>query len=254
MFEGKTNEELLKEYLETKDTTIKQEIVMRYSYIVKTIAVQMRGVYLGFAEVDDMISEGIIALMGAVDKFDFSKNVKFESYASLRIRGTIIDIARKQDWVPRNVRKTGKAIDNAVSELFSKLGRYPTEQEIADHLGMDKEKYLKALGETNLYNVLSLDSLMDTMQSNLQVSSLVEDDQAILPGINLETSEMKDVLIKAISGLKENEQKVVSLYYRKDLSMREISRVLDISEPRVSQIHASALKKLKVSLENYKNS
>ncbi len=250
LFQEKTNEELLNEYLITKDIQIKQEIVLRYSHMVKTVAMQMRGVYVSFAEIDDMINEGIIALMGAVEKFDPSKNVKFESYASLRIRGTIIDIARKQDWVPRNVRKAGKSIDNATTELFAKYGRYPTEKEIADHLGMDLEKYLKLLGETNLYNVLSLDSLLESMQSNIQISSLTEDDEQMLPGLGMESAEMKETLKQAILSLKENEQKVISLYYRKELSMREIAKVLEISEPRVSQIHSSALRKLRTYMEN----
>ncbi len=249
MFQDKTNEELLNEYLATKDGQVKQEIVLRYCHMVKTVAMQMRGVYVSFADIDDMINEGIIALMGAVEKFDPSKNVKFESYASLRIRGTIIDIARKQDWVPRNVRKAGKAIDNATTELFSKLGRYPTEQEIADHLGMALDKYLKLLGETNLYNVLSLDSLLDSMQSNVQINSLTEDDEQLLPGLGLESNETKEMLKDAVLSLKENEQKVISLYYRKELSMKEIAKVLEISEPRVSQIHASALAKMRAYME-----
>lgn len=254
MFEEKTNEELLKAYQNSRDMAIKQEIVVRFSYMVKTIAIQMRGVYLSFTEVEDMISEGIIALMGAVDKFDFSKNVKFESYASLRIRGTIVDIARKQDWVPRNTRKAGKTLDEAVSLLYTKLGRHPSDKEVAEHLNIDIEKYLKILGESNLYNVLSLDSLVDSMQSSLQSSSLIEGDISLIPGKSLEINEMEDVLKKGITELKENEQKVVSLYYRKELSMREISKVLELSEPRVSQIHASALRKLKTSLAAYKNS
>ena len=114
-----TNEELLRKYKETNDLSMKQELVMRYVYIVKSIALQMRDVYLSFAQVDDMINDGVLAIMNALDKFDFEKNVKFETYVSKRIRGMIIDLARRQDWIPRSVRKSAKEIDNATMELYN---------------------------------------------------------------------------------------------------------------------------------------
>lgn len=116
-----TNEELLRKYKETNDLSMKQELVMRYVYIVKSIALQMRDVYLSFAQVDDMINDGVLAIMNALDKFDFEKNVKFETYVSKRIRGMIIDLARRQDWIPRSVRKSAKEIDNATMELYNEL-------------------------------------------------------------------------------------------------------------------------------------
>jgi len=121
LLKSKSIEDLFKLYRETGDIYIKQEIVMRYSGIVRTIAIQLRGVYASFTDMDDIINEGIIMLMQAVDKFDPGKNVKFESYASLRIRGAIVDLARKQDWVPRNVRKLGKAIDQISEPRVSQL-------------------------------------------------------------------------------------------------------------------------------------
>lgn len=249
--ESKSNEDLFAMYWSSSEQKIKQELVLRYIYIVKTIAMQMRGVYVSFAEMDDMINEGIIALMGAVDKFDPAKNVKFESYASLRIRGTIIDIARKQDWVPRSVRKLGKELDRAYIELFSKLGRYPLDHEIAEYLEMSQEKYFKALRETNLYQLLSLDSLMDSLQANTALDQLVDAQEDSIPAQSLEKSELKEVLKKAIESLRDKEQLVISLYYRKDLNMKEIAKVMDVSEPRISQIHATAMRKLRIFLEHY---
>ncbi|WP_243158115.1 sigma-70 family RNA polymerase sigma factor [Aminipila terrae] len=172
LLKSKSVEDLFKLYRETGDICIKQEIVMRYSGIVKTIAIQLRGVYVSFTDMDDIINEGIITLMHAVDKFDPGKNVKFESYASLRIRGAIVDLARKQDWVPRNVRKLGKAIDHAYSELYFKLGRYPTDQEVAENLGITEEKYYKALSETNLFNILSLDAIVDGLQEEGRMKNI----------------------------------------------------------------------------------
>ena len=116
----KTNEELLILYKQTNDQKIKQTLVLRYIYIVKNIAMQMRGIYLGFSQIDDIINEGVLAIMTAIDKFDINKHVKFETYISKRIRGMIIDIARKQDWVPRSIRKSAKEIEEAQNILKEK--------------------------------------------------------------------------------------------------------------------------------------
>lgn len=252
LLKSKTVEELFKLYRENGDIYIKQEIVMRYSGIVKTIAMQLRGVYTSFADMDDIINEGIITLMNVVDKFDPTKNVKFESYASLRIRGAIIDLARKQDWVPRNTRKLGKAIDNAFSELYFSFGRYPKDEEIAEHLGISLEKYHKTLSETNLFNILSLDSLVSGIQEEGQNEKFLKDyNLETLPYHNLEKKELQLMLKESVESLRENEKLVVSLYYRKELSMKEIAKVMKISEPRVSQLHSAALRKLKFNLQKY---
>lgn len=252
LLKSKPVEDLFKLYRETDDIHIKKEIVMRYSSMVKTIAIQLRGVYVSFTDIDDIINEGIITLMQVVDKFDPSKNVKFESYASLRIRGSIVDLARKQDWVPRNVRKLGKSIDQALSELYFALGRYPTEEEVAEHLGITIEKYHKVLSETTLFNILSLDALVDGIQEDGQNDKFLKDHNLeTMPSYSLEKKELQSMLKDSVESLRENEQMVVSLYYRKELSMKEIAKVMGISEPRVSQLHSAALKKLRLNLENY---
>ena len=125
--EDKTNEELFKEYKVTKNNRIKQELVLRYVYIIKNIALKMKGVYTSFAQMDDIINESVIVLMNSIDKFEPEMNVKFEAYISKRLRGLIIDMARKQDWIPRNVRKNARLIDDATNVLYNKLGRFPTD-------------------------------------------------------------------------------------------------------------------------------
>ena len=245
-------EELFKLYRQRGDIYIKQEIVMRYSSVVKTIAMQLRGVYASFAEMDDIINEGIITLMQAVDRFDPEKNVKFETYASLRVRGAIVDLARKHDWVPRSVRKLGKAIDAAYAELYYELGRHPQEEEIAQKLGISVEKYQKALGETNLFNILSLDALVDGLQEDGQTDGFLRDkSEESLPSHAIEQRELSWILKKSVDRLKDNEKMVISLYYEQELSMKEIARVMSISEPRVSQLHSQALKKLRMDLTDY---
>lgn len=243
-YDTKTSEELLIEYKRTKDHRIKQELVLRYVYIVRNIAVQMRGIYLSFSQIDDMINEGVIAIMSAIEKFDVDKKIKFETYVSKRIRGLIIDIARKQDWVPRSVRKNAKDIDDANNALYSSLGRFPNDEEVAAYMHISIEKYKESLVRTNVHNLLSLDKMLEE-DSNRKAEQLLSSSPEASPENYLQNREMAALLTEGLSKLRENEQMVVSLYYIKELSMKEIASVLEVSEPRISQIHASAIRKLR---------
>ena len=135
-----SNEELFQAYKDTGNQDLKWPLVMRYIGLVKSIALQVRGVYSSFAQVDDIVNEGLLTLAVAVDKFDPDKGIKFETYVSKRIRGAVIDLARRQDWVPRSVRRKARDIDQASSELFSELGRYPTDEEMAQRLGVSQNQ------------------------------------------------------------------------------------------------------------------
>lgn len=244
--EEKTNEELFQEYKETGDQRIKQELVMRYIYIVKNIAIQMKGVYVSFAQMDDIINESVIVLMNSIDKFAPNMNVKFETYISKRLRGLIIDMARKQDWIPRNVRKNARLIDDAATDLYHRLGRFPTDEEMAEHLGVPLEKYqTKMLSKTNLYNLISLDAFFEGQGGGEQNIA----DTGYTPEQSLENKEMKDILKQGISSLRQNEQTVLSLHYRQELNMKEIAAVMSLSESRISQIHSNALRKLRIYMQ-----
>ena len=251
-FESKTSEELLEEYKRTKDHRIKQELVLRYVYIVRNIAIQMRGIYLSFSQIDDMINEGVIAIMSAIDKFDIDKKIKFETYVTKRIRGLIIDIARKQDWVPRSVRKNAKDIDDANNALYISLGRFPTDQEVADYMKVSLEKYKEDLVKTNVFNLLSLDKMLED-DGNRKTENLLSSNVDASPEQYLQNREMLEMLKEGLSSLRENEQMVVSLYYLKELSMKDIAGVLQVSEPRISQIHASAIRKLRLFMNKALN-
>ncbi len=239
-----TNEELLELYRENQHLEIKQEIALRYLYIVKSIALQMRNVYIGFEQVDDIINEGVIMLMRAIDKYDPSLNVKFETYISKRARGMVIDIARKQDWVPRTTRRTYKEINDLSTNFYSENGREPTPSEICDTLGMERSKYDDIMRKSSLFNILSLDMAIEEtgeFKKNLQVPS---EDMAEQPEESFLNKELKEILAQGIKLLKEKEQIVISLYYIEEISMKEIAKVMSVSEPRVSQIHAGAIRKL----------
>lgn len=245
--EEKTNEELFREYQASGDQRIKQELVLRYIYIVKNIAMQMKGVYMSFAQIDDIINESVIVLMQAIDKFSPDLNIKFETYISKRLRGLIIDMARKQDWVPRNIRKNARMLDDAMLELYHQLGRFPSDEEMADYLGVSLEKYrTKLMGKNNLYNLISLDAFFETQGGSGEQNI---PDTNITPEQSLENKEMKDILKEGISSLRQNEQIVLSLHYRQELNMKEIAAVLHLSESRISQIHSNALRKLRIYMQ-----
>lgn len=248
------SEELLRRYKETGDEALKWSIVLRYTELIKSTALQIRGVYSNFTRVDDIINEGILTLLGAIDKYDPDKGVKFETYVSKRIRGMVIDLARKQDWIPRTVRKRAKEIDKAVSELSSSLGRYPTECEITEWLGITKEQYQRDIAKVSLGNVLSLDMLLDAREADDYRMAVPSQDVEAQPETALEAQEFQQVLADGIRGLSHNEQLVLSLYYEKNLQMKEIAQVMELSSPRISQIHSRAIQKLRIYIEAYLHS
>ena len=246
-----SKEDLLLLYRSTGCQELKWTLALRYVGLVKSIALQVRGVYSSFAQVDDIINEGVLALVGAVDKFDPDKGIKFETFVSKRIRGAVIDLARRQDWVPRSVRRKAREIDQASVELYAELGRSPTDEEIAGRLGISCQQYQEDLANSSLCNILSLDSIFDDQdQGGMDVADSVGTGR---PEDSLLRQELLDTLTEGIASLRENEQTVVSLYYRKNLSMKEIAQVMDVSEPRISQIHSRAIQKLKLYMQQYMN-
>ena len=246
--------DLLALYKQTEDETLKWPLVLRYEGLIKSAALQIRGVYSSFAQVDDIVSEGILTLLTAIDKFDPEKGIKFETYVAKRIRGMVIDMARKQDWLPRNIRQRAKEIDAAVSALANELGRFPTDQEVAQRLGISTDKYQKEAARVALSNTLSLDALMDARDMEGYRFEVSSEDPKLQPETVLEDRELQETLAGGISSLQENEQIVLSLYYEKNLHMKEIAQVMGVSEPRISQIHSRAIQKLRDHMGTYMNS
>ena len=238
-----TTEELFQAYRDAPSEELKWAIVMRYTNTIKNIALQIQGVYSSFAQLDDIINEGLIVLARAVDKYDPSIG-KFETYVAKRIRGMIIDLARQQDWVPRPIRKRAKEIERANSELYAVLGRFPTEHETAEYLNISDEEYQEAMASASVYSVVSLEETLEgSEQADQRQSSDSSPDQAV------ERGELLETLANAIGTLRRNEQIVLSLYYQKDMKMKDIASVLGVSQARASQIHTRALQKLKVLLD-----
>ena len=252
--EAMSTPDLLALYKETGEEELKWPLVLRYEGLIKSAALQIRGVYSSFAQVDDIVSEGILTLLSSIDKFDPEKGIKFETYVSKRIRGMVIDLARKQDWLPRNIRQRAKEIDAAVSTLANELGRFPTDQEVAGHLGVPTDKYQKDAARVALSNTLSLDALMDARDMEGYRFEVSSEDPSVQPELVLEDQELQETLARGIAVLQKNEQIVLSLYYEKNLHMKEIAQVMGVSEPRISQIHSRAIQKLRDHMSSYLNS
>lgn len=248
-YEKMTNEELWIEYKKAGSLELKQELVLRYIYIVRNIAIQMRDVYVSFTQLDDIINEGVITVMNAIDKFDLSMNVKFETFVSKRIRGMIIDIARKQNWVSRLVRKDAREIDEATTYLYGRNGKMPTSRETAEYLNMPIEKYERVLSKSNLFYILSLDMLMEENRESRPTVQLPSSNEKEQPEESYLGNEYMEILADGIRSLKENEQMVISLYYKEEMSAKNIAKILGVSEPRISQIHSNAIRKLRLYIE-----
>ena len=248
-FQDRTNQDLFLEYKANGSQEVKQELVLRHMYIVRNVAVQMRGIYNDFAQIEDIVNEGAIVIMNFIDKYDMSKNIKFESYISKRIRGLVIDFVRKYDWVSRSVRKGDKDINNAVNFLHTELNRTPTNQEVAQYLNLPLVKYEELLSKINLMSVVSFESMLEDSYEGRVNSQITSPDLESIPEYCLDVQEQEELLRKAIVQLRENEQTVIALKYTEELSMREIAQVLEVSEPRIFQIHANAVKKLRKILD-----
>jgi len=238
------------DYARTKSADIREKIILEYAPLVKVVAGRL-SMYLGYnVEYDDLVGYGIFGLIDAIDKFDYKKEVKFETYASLRIRGAILDQIRKMDWIPRTVRQRQKQIDAAVKEVESRLGRPATDEEISEELGISEDEYLEWQSQMKVTNVVSLNEY-------LEMGTEISNDVAHVsrhfdaPEKVAEQEEMKAMLIEALELLTEKEKKVIVLYYYEELTLKEISELLDVSESRVSQLHTKGLQKMKARLGKY---
>lgn len=237
-------------YSKTKSVDIRNKLVVEYSSLVKKIASKVIGNYQYFSYLDDLVSEGIIALMDAVEKFDLDKNVKFETFASIKIKGAMIDFIRKQDCFPRRIKKMARDISAAEAELSNHFGRTPTQQELAEKLCVSVKQLEKMQLEVYSLNVYSFEQVL--FESNAESTLLdllaTTDDS---PEHRLANKEVCSIISAAVADLKENEKMVIALHYKEQLKIKDIANILKISDSRVSQIHSNALKKLKKVLVNY---
>ena len=245
MSEAYNNAERVALYQQNHDIALRNEIVLQNMGLVRTVALSMRNMYVKSGDVEDVVNEGVIALMDAIESYSPDRGAKFETYASIKIRGAIIDFLRKQDWIPRNVRKFAKALDKANSMLYNLNGRAPTNSELAEKMGMDEEKMLKMMAECSCTITLSFEELL--YEDNIDEPSIKDS------GLDRELlhSEMRKVVADAVNELGEKERQVITLYYYKNLKYSDIAKALGVSEGRVCQIHSKATLALKAKLGGY---
>ncbi|MGD9559830.1 MAG: sigma-70 family RNA polymerase sigma factor [Oscillospiraceae bacterium] len=244
----------LEEYQQTGDAALRNDLILHYSYIAKSVAVQMRGITGNYAQVEDIVNEGIITLMDCLDKYTPDKGMKFENYAYMRIRNANIDFVRKQDWVPRRVRRTAREVSEAYNALSTQLMREPTNKELAAHMGLAEEQINKHLAEMNAGAVLSFEELLQSaLPGAAEPAGMLGDRDDSLPERGLMQSELRQQLVAALDALTEKERTVVSLYYYEHLKLHEIATIMGVSESRISQTHSKAILKMKQRLSDYLN-
>jgi RNA polymerase sigma factor FliA len=238
--------ELWRRYKQQGDERARERLVVAYSPLVKFIAGRMASGLPSHVEESDLISYGLLGLIGAIERFDLDREIKFETYAVARVKGAIIDELRSLDWVPRSVRARARDVERAHAQLEAELQRAPTDGEMAAKLKMGVEEFNDSLLEIANSSVLALDDLWtfaDPEGGGGQISVLdtIHDPNAADPETEARASELKDRLADAIESLPERERLVVALYYYENLTLREIGQVLGVTESRVSQLHTKAV-------------
>lgn len=254
LLEEKTEEELWIEYKQAHDPKIRDAFIQQYAPLVKYVAGKVAMGMPHTIEFDDLVGFGVFGLIDAIEKFDPDKHVKFKTYAVTRIRGAIYDELRSIDWVPRSVRQKSREIEDAVHRLESSLGRAATDNEICKELGLTPAEFQKTMMKVSSTSMLSLNDVWYTGDDNDKVSIVdaIESPQSLNPDAIVEKDEIKRVIVQAIQELPEKEKKVLVLYYYEDLTLKEIGKVLEVTESRISQLHTKAIMRLRAKLTNIK--
>ncbi len=247
---GKVSKEKLWEmYQARRSPELREQIILEYAPLVKVVAGRL-SMYLGYnVEYDDLVSYGVFGLIDAIAKFDTEKEVKFETYASLRIRGAILDQIRKMDWIPRTVRQKQKKIDEAIKRVEMQTGKTALDEEVARELGVSDGELLEWQSQLKVTNLVSLNEFIE--QGTEPVMDARHNSHFIQPEEQVQETELKEKLKEAMELLTEKEKKVILLYYYEDLTLKEISRVLEVSESRISQLHTKALSKMQRTMGPY---
>jgi len=242
---------LWREYRRSRDQALRDRLILTYAPLVKFVAGRLGSGLPAHVEENDLVSYGLLGLIGAIERYDPDRDVKFETYAIARIKGSIIDELRALDWVPRSVRSRARDIERAIAALESKLHRAPTDEEIAQRLGITESELEDSLTDISRSSIAALDELWTiSSSSGDQVSLLetIEDPQGPEPQSALAQTELREALGEAIARLPEREKLVITLYYYEELTLREIGEVLGVTESRVSQLHTKAILRLKSRL------
>jgi RNA polymerase sigma factor for flagellar operon FliA len=242
---------LWRTYKSSRDQALRDRLILTYAPLVKYVAGRLGSGLPAHVDEGDLVSYGLLGLIGAIERYDPDRDVKFETYAIARIKGAIIDELRALDWVPRSVRSRAREIERAIGELERQLHRAPTDEEIAGKVGISTDELEESLSDISRSSIAALDELWTVSSSGgdqIALIDTIEDTEAPDPQSTLSQTEMKEAIGEAIARLPEREKLVVTLYYYEELTLREIGEVLGVTESRVSQLHTKAVLRLKARL------
>jgi RNA polymerase sigma factor for flagellar operon FliA len=247
---GEETQAIWLEFSRTRDKSIRDRLILTYAPLVKYVAGRLGSGLPAHVDEGDLVSYGLLGLIGAIERYDPSRDIKFETYAIARIKGAIIDELRALDWVPRSVRSRAREIERAIAELEAKTGLAPTDDQIAAKIGISVDELEESLTDISRSSIAALDELWSLSGEGDQISLMdtIEDETGPRPEAALDQTEMREALADAIARLPEREKLVVTLYYYEELTLREIGEVLGVTESRVSQLHTKAILRLKARL------
>jgi RNA polymerase sigma factor for flagellar operon FliA len=243
--------ELWRTFRRTGDQALRDRLILMYAPIVKYVAGRLGSGLPAHVDEGDLVSYGLLGLISAIERYDPDRDVKFETYAIARIKGSILDELRALDWVPRSVRSRARQIERAMSELEAKLGHAPSDEELAKKVGVSVEELEDSLTDISRSSIAALDELWTISGSGGDQVALIvtiEDTQGPEPQSAFAQTELREMVADAITSLPEREKLVITLYYYEDLTLREIGEVLGVTESRVSQLHTKAILRLKARL------
>jgi RNA polymerase sigma factor for flagellar operon FliA len=231
-------------YKETGDPDLRNRLIERYYPLVRYISERLLSTLPRSIELDDLTSAGLFGLMDAIDGFDLTRGIKFKTYCTTRIRGSILDELRSQDWVPRLVRLKANRIARAWKALEARFGREPTDEEMARELGISANEFRDMADEANPITIYSLSDKFDDSQSDtgMEKSEVIADRRADTP---LDALNRRDVIEVLTRNLSQKEKRIIIMYYYEGLTMKEIGQILDLTESRVCQIHSNVITRLK---------
>lgn len=245
-------EQLWLNYKHKQDEEARQELINRHLHLVKYIASRMVVHLPPMVELDDLISYGVFGLLDAIEKFDYRRGVKFETYAYTRIKGAVLDGLRAMDWLPQSLRKQAKEVEAAYWQLYHQDGRPPSDDQVAQSLGLSSEEYGQLSQRLSSTTILSLEDVLgsgDDGDGSISLRDLLADPESPDPLAAVQLSEAKERLAAAIAALPERDQLIISLYYYEGLTVKEIAEIMDLSASRISQIHTRAVMRLRAHMQ-----
>lgn len=240
-------DEVWKMFVASRLPQLREQLIMRYVHLVRFVVGRMGIPSTSTLDAEDLLSYGVIGLINAIDRFEPERGIKFEAYATARVRGAVIDQLRALNWMPRSAVTRSRQLERMMAELEQRLGRPAHEDEVASEFGVSVERYRQMLIEAGT-SILSLDAPLAAMRPDDDASSLgelVEDATSPSPADEVERREQQAQLAAALKRLPPREKLLLSLYYEEELTMKEISQVMHVSESRVCQLHAQAVLRLR---------